>query len=215
MGKKICLILTLAAVFCLCGCAEIDENDYCVQILCIADEKEFSGVGTVIEGGYILTVAHIFPNSYEERQICVYYICDGEKYETEILFIDRANDLALLRSDDPFGITLSAKMPRQAEKLFLCRPGEQFEVTYTGMRSCDAEGKPELLMELNSYVAKGISGAPLINKSGTLTGIICARDTTYSVSYAISEETINSFLEEALEEERHVAPLSRNAVGNI
>ncbi len=207
MGKKFCLILTLVAVICACGCVTPERSDYCVRILCSADGKEFSGVGTAIEGGYILTVAHIFPNSYEERNICVYDICHDNKYETEILFIDRTNDLALLRNDDTAGVSLSEKMPRQEEKLFLCRPGERFEVTYTRMRSCDAEGKPAQLMELNSYVAKGISGAPLINKSGTLTGIICARDTTYAVSYAIGEETISSFLERALEEERCVSPL--------
>ena len=62
-------------------------------------------------------------------------------------------------------------------------------------------------MQLNSYVGKGISGAPLIDKSGTLTGIICARDREYSVSYAIEKETIKTFLEKAFDEEKVISPL--------
>lgn len=207
MGKILCLILTLAVVFCLCGCVESVNDDFCVQITCITETTEFRGVGTKIESGYILTVAHIFPETDDEKKICFLDPADGNSYETEILFIDRSQDLALLSGPETVGLTLSENMPSVNEKLYLCFPGEKLSVTYCGNRNCFAEGKPSRLMQLNSYVGKGISGAPLIDKSGTLTGIICARDREYSVSYAIEKETIKTFLEKAIDEEKVISPL--------
>jgi S1-C subfamily serine protease len=165
-------------------------------------------VGTFIDGGFILTVAH----GVAGQTLNQITTADGAVFEAAIAAIDIELDLALLNLEDVSASQLSAPL-----RLAAAKPGER--VTFVAFNEQqqfirDArikrrlkintqdiylEGKtsrPGLEVELEVNV--GNSGGPLINNSGEVVGIVWSTSRVVkNRSWATRSEAVSALLAEA------------------
>lgn len=199
MARKICPFLLIIVVLILTACLPVGSDEKSiVKILYDDGSREISGTGFILDGGYILTAAHILDGAYKSGNICSVIACDGKKYESEILYLDKLNDLALLVSPFNSGMSLSASDPKCGSRAYIWSPDGEIESKVLETNDCIAPNKPSVLIKLDAYLPKGMSGAPVTDKSGAVTGIICARSIYGDCSYAIPCTVVNEFLNEFL-----------------
>lgn len=198
MARKLCPFLLILVLFLTCSCTTTGGiNGYVVEIICDDGLNEAVGTGFLLEGGYILTAAHIFSGAHDGGAVCTVKTFNGGEYETDIICLDVDNDLALLRSKSEDGLHLAATFPDEGSRAVIVSVESEITATVTGARSCEAPDKPPLLIQLATYLPKGMSGAPVVDKKGTVTGIICARSLDGVFAYAVPVSVIREFLKNA------------------
>lgn len=140
-----------------------------------------AGTGIVLDGGYILTNAHVVEGA---TSITVTPSGDGTARTATLVASDTANDIAVLKVDDTSGLT-PAKLgdsstaqvgdPVVAIGNALALEGglsvTQGIVSATG-RSIETEnGTLQNLIQTDAAISSGNSGGPLVNAAGEVIGI--------------------------------------------
>lgn len=151
--------------------------------------------GVKINDCFVLTVAHIFDDAYERKNICTLSDKNGNLYEAEILYADFSVDLALVHMKNAdYDKKTPLAFGQSGTDLFCDSTGEIKISKNTETVNCLSENKPDRLLKLNFAVSKGESGSAVVSPDGKITGIICAADRFDEICYAVPSEKIVSFL---------------------
>jgi len=158
---------------------------------------EGSGVA-VLEPGLIATAAHVVARatSVTVRD------ADGARYKAEIVAIDEASDLALLRIEKPVApLEIAARRP--ATGAHVCVIGNAFGlglsltcgVVSAGARSGIGFNAVEDFIQTDAAVNPGASGGALVDEEGRLVGLISAiftkqSDANTGVNFAVSADLL-------------------------
>ena len=165
-------------------------------------------VGTIIEGGFILTVAHGVVGQTRNQITTV----TGSVFDALIVAIDIDLDLALLKVDDIGESQLSAPL-----RLVDAKPGERVSfVAFNDQQQFIRDARIKRRLKINTQdiylknkssrpglevelsVSVGNSGGPLINKSGDVVGIIWSTSRVVkNRSWATRSEAVAAMLVEA------------------
>ena len=166
-------------------------------------------------GFYVSATGHILTNHHVIDQCRVVRTGPGSKNSVAIVATDRHNDLALLKSS--FSPAKFATF-RTAPKV---RAGEDIMVVgypLQGLLSTDAKvtkgsvsalaglGDDSRMYQITAPVQPGNSGAPLLDKSGTVIGMVVSKlnviavakvtgDIPQNVNFAIKGELVRAFLD--------------------
>ncbi|MFM8249274.1 MAG: trypsin-like peptidase domain-containing protein, partial [Acidimicrobiaceae bacterium] len=166
-------------------------------------------VGTIIDGGFILTVAH----GVAGQNLNQITTTTGAVFEASIAAIDIDLDLALLQVDGTFQSQLSEPLRLVAAKtgervsFVAFDDNEQFtrdakikrrlKINTQDIYLKNKTSRPGLEVELEVNV--GNSGGPLINRSGEVVGIVWSTSRVVkNRSWATRSEAISALLTEAL-----------------
>ena len=165
-------------------------------------------VGTIIEGGFILTVAH----GVAGQTLNQITTANGIVFEASIAAIDIDLDLALLTVDGIRDSQLSAPL-----RLVAAKPGERVSfVAFNEQQQFIRDAKIKRRLKINTQdiylknktsrpgleveleVNVGNSGGPLINKSGEVVGIVWSTSRVVkNRSWATRSEAVTALLAEA------------------
>ncbi|MFM9002186.1 MAG: trypsin-like peptidase domain-containing protein [Acidimicrobiaceae bacterium] len=165
-------------------------------------------VGTIIDGGFILTVAH----GVAGQNLNQITTTTGAVFEASIAAIDIDLDLALLQVDGTFLSQLSEPLRLVAAKtgervsFVAFNDNEQFtrdakikrrlKINTQDIYLKNKTSRPGLEVELEVNV--GNSGGPLINRSGEVVGIVWSTSRVVkNRSWATRSEAVNALLAEA------------------
>ena len=186
--KKILSVLLCGALFWAVGClpsssSQPDLSEYLAEVECRHDCVRF-GRGVYMNGGYVFTAAHIFPDSYQVGDLCYTRRGNDRTYESTVLFVDRTNDVAVLSSPMKNGATISGDTDVNA--VFIVK-GDQAEKC-AARRRLTADGRS--LLEVDGEFQKGMSGAPVFDRSGAVIGIIVSGSTDGSHAYAVLKDRL-------------------------
>ena len=166
------------------------------------DDIPFSptGSGTCFalnEEGYIATCYHVVEGS---RRFKIRGIGNNFKkpYDATLVSVDKYNDLAILKIDDPSftGFTnipyrISDRLADVGEEIFVLgyplRPimGDEIKLTNGLISSLSGFQGKRSTYQVSATVQKGNSGGPLFDHSGNIIGIVNARLFVESASYAV------------------------------
>jgi S1-C subfamily serine protease len=145
-------------------------------------------VGTIIEGGFILTVAHGVVGQTRNQITTV----TGSVFDALIVAIDIDLDLALLKVDDIGESQLSAPL----RLVDAARIKRRLKINTQDIYLKNKSSRPGLEVELS--VSVGNSGGPLINKSGDVVGIVWSTSRVVkNRSWATRSEAVAAMLVEA------------------
>lgn len=164
------------------------------------------GSGFVVAPNYIVTNAHVIAGMRRP------YIQDVDgRHSTEIVAFDPSLDIAVLKTDRLRGKSLplsSDIVPVGSPGVVLGYPGggpftaspaaviEHF--TALGKDIYDQSSNRRDTYALKADIEPGNSGGPLIDKNGTVIGVIFARSTVYDkVGYALSSPVIERIVAQA------------------
>ena len=165
-------------------------------------------VGTIIDGGFILTVAH----GVAGQGLNQITTANGTVFEASIAAIDIDLDLALLKVDGVGDSQLSAPL-----RLVAAKPGERVSfVAFNDQQQFIRDAKIKRRLKINTQdiylknktsrpglevelsVNVGNSGGPLINKSGEVVGIVWSTSRVVkNRSWATRSEAVTALLVEA------------------
>lgn len=165
-------------------------------------------VGTIIDGGFILTVAH----GVAGQTLNQITTANGTVFEAAIAAIDIDLDLALLNVEGVTESQLSAPL-----RLVAAKPGERVSfVAFNEQQQFIRDAKIKRRLKINTQdiylknetsrpgleveleVNVGNSGGPLINKSGEVVGIVWSTSRVVkNRSWATRSEAVTALLAEA------------------
>ncbi|MFM9070050.1 MAG: serine protease [Acidimicrobiaceae bacterium] len=165
-------------------------------------------MGTIIDGGFILTVAH----GVAGQNLNQITTTTGAVFEASIAAIDIDLDLALLQVEGAVQSQLSTPLRLVAAKtgervsFVAFNDNEQFtrdakikrrlKINTQDIYLKNKTSRPGLEVELEVNV--GNSGGPLINRSGEVVGIVWSTSRVVkNRSWATRSETVNALLAEA------------------
>ena len=168
-----------------------------------------TGTGFFISNdGYIVTCYHVIEDADWKNDIYVTAVRhDYEKsYQTQVVAVDRQNDIAILKISD-FGqislpYTISNQVNRIAESIYTIGYPKIWSM---GVEPKFTDGKINALTgfqdDISSYqisapVQSGNSGSPLFNNKGEVIGIISSIHTgeTQNVNYAIKSTLLQNLI---------------------
>lgn len=151
--------------------------------------------GIKINDSFVLTVAHIFDDTNERKNICALSDSDGNSYEAEVVYADFSADLALVHMKDADYDKKTPLAFGQSKIGFFCDLTGEIKISKnTETVNCLSENKPDRLLKLNFTASKGESGSAVVSPDGKITGIICAADVFDEICYAVPSEKIVWFL---------------------
>ena len=169
---------------------------------------DWSGSGFAIGSKYVVTNYHVVENA---KSINIQGIQGSFStlYNATITAIDKSNDLAILKIDDPsfngFGAIpygIKTTVSDVGEDVFVLgypltsTMGDEIKLT-TGVVSSRTGYQGDVsLYQISAPVQPGNSGGPLFDDNGNVIGIISAKHTgAESVGYAIKASYLNNILE--------------------
>ena len=162
-------------------------------------------MGTIIDGGFILTVAHGVAGQTRNQITTV----NGEIFEATVAAIDTDLDLALLKIEFATESQLSTPL-----RLAAAKPGERVSfVAFDDQEQFIREAKIKRRLRVNTQdiylknktsrpgleveleVSVGNSGGPLINESGDVVGIVWSTSRVVkNRSWATRSEAVTALL---------------------
>jgi S1-C subfamily serine protease len=178
-----------------------------VRIVGQACGRISEGSGFVVEGGLVVTNAHVVSGvSGPEVQLQ-----DGDSIDATTVLFDPGLDVAILRPSGAVAKPLRldpSTLDRGAEGAVLGYPGGG---DLTGDRAAvrrtipavglDIYGRDEVrrsVYELQAAVGPGNSGGPFVTTAGAVAGVVFAASTTdEGVGYALTSEEVRPAIEEA------------------
>lgn len=190
--------IILLASLCLSGCVFSPETAMPEELqIKIIDEKTTTVcIGTRINDGYIISVAHIFDRQYESDFICAAIDSDDCTYKLEPVSIDRKNDLSLFHiKDASYEKTTTISLSHPQGTVYAYSDKKLKKTSFCTTVGCAVAGKPETLLKVGFSVKQGESGTALVTAEGKIAGIICANASDSDCCYAISAKVVEAFLE--------------------
>jgi S1-C subfamily serine protease len=174
---------------------------------------EGEGCGGIVEGsGFVAGNGFIITNAHVVAGISTPYVLDanGSHQATAVAF-DPNLDLAVLRVNDLAGKPLNISTNQVASNTpgavlgypgggnFTAGPATVLDEFTAVGRNIYAQGvTSRQVYEVKATIIPGNSGGPLINKDGTVIGIVFAESTTYNqVGYALTTPKVVSELQQA------------------
>lgn len=192
----------------LVGCAAPDIDELArgvVRIEALPCGKTGVGSGSVLDGGLVLTNAHIVAGSDDDVTVRTW---DGRVLGGLVVGFDAESDLALIRVDGlgDASFELEAPVEGQATRILARPDGPDLEVLDTTIvRLINATGDDiygegdvsRRAIELSVDVVPGVSGAGVINEKGRLVGVVFAESRHRAgISYAVDAREVRAFVEE-------------------
>lgn len=203
-------VLRLAVPFVLlglfgCGAPGVDELARgVVRVEALPCGRSGVGSGSVLDGGLVLTNAHIVAGSIDDVTVRTW---DDQVLPGVVVGFDGERDLAVIEVEGLGGATFEVGEPEEGEKVrILARPGgvelEVLEATVVRLINAtgdDIYGEGDVsrgAMELSVDVLPGVSGAPVINDRGQLVGVVFAESRRRAeVSYAVDAREVAAFID--------------------
>ena len=181
------------------GAYSNDENNY---------SEKWSGTGFALKDGYVLTCHHVI----EGANIINIFGINGDfvnGVKATVIGSDKSNDLALLKisgevpasfNSIPYGF--KSKIADVGEDVYVlgypltATMGEEVKLTNGIISSRTGYDGDVSLYQVSVPVQPGNSGGPLIDYSGNIIGVICAKHTeAENVSYAVKASQIRNLIE--------------------
>jgi S1-C subfamily serine protease len=179
------------------------------------------GCGGVVEGsGFVASPGTVITNAHVVAGVKKPYIADSNGQHTaHAIWFDPNLDNAILQADNlagsPLNIT-SSTVNRNTQGVVLGYPGGGpfsadaavvlDEFTAEGRNIYNSGDVERDVYELNAHVIPGNSGGPVVDKNGTVIGVVFAESTTYNnIGYALSTPQVLSVLRQAQAQNRTVS----------
>ncbi len=147
-----------------------------------------SGSGFVVsEDGYILTNYHVISHAYEGSSTATVIMHDGTRYEAEVVGVEAANDIAVLKIEatglNPVSFGDSDRMQVGDTVYPVGNPLGELEFSMsTGHVSAldryittDESGDSINMFQMDAAVNSGNSGGPVYNDKGQVVGVVTAK----------------------------------------
>lgn len=171
-------------------------------------EAEWSGTGFALKNGYIATNFHVIDGA---KSIIIKGVCGNfnKSYKASLIGVDRNNDLALLKIDDPafcgFGnipYSVLSSTSEVGENIFVLgypltsTMGDEIKLT-TGIISSKTGFQGDVaLYQISAPIQPGNSGGPLFDNNGNVIGIVSAKHKeAENVGYAIKASYLKNLIE--------------------
>lgn len=177
----------------------------------IEKSTEWSGTGFALKNGYIVTNFHVISGA---KSIIIRGVSGdfNKSYRASIIGVDKNNDLALLKIDDPtfcgFGnipYSILSTISEVGEDIFVLgypltsTMGDEIKLT-TGIISSKTGFKGDVaLYQISAPIQPGNSGGPLFNNDGNVIGIVSAKhNEAENVGYAIKASYLKNLIESTI-----------------
>lgn len=187
------------------------NRDSVYSLISVFGDQLQVGSGFIIEGGYLITNAHVIAKLTEDGKIdsissmilCKAYK-SNEKYELEFVYCDPKRDLAILKLDkENLKPVRFAKNPvRTGERIYaIGNSAGKGLCIIDGLVSNDSRvvGDNEFIV-ITANTLHGNSGGPLLNSDGELVGVVDAMSGDLGINYAIPLSALVEFLNKVKEE---------------
>lgn len=184
---------------------------YSAAVVVVATESSIGSGFAVGRRGWILTCAHNLPKSAATVRVIIASAGAPEgraEIPAEIVAMDRAQDLALLRltkdADLPtVALSLNRTPPAGSNVVVIGNPGAGraiLEKTVTaGIVSSPArEIDGSTFVQTSAQVNPGNSGGPVFDEMGNVFGMVVLKANLEGVAFAIPPDRIRAFLERVL-----------------
>lgn len=177
----------------------------------IEKSSEWSGTGFALKNGYIVTNFHVIDGA---KSIKIKGVSGdfNKSYKASIIGVDKNNDLALLKIDDPifcgFGnipYSILSTTSEVGEGVFVLgypltsTMGDEIKLT-TGIISSKTGFKGDVaLYQISAPIQPGNSGGPLFNNDGNVIGVVSAKhNEAENVGYAIKASYLKNLIESTI-----------------
>lgn len=144
----------------------------------------------------LATVAHSFDDAVELSMVDA----NGEEVTGEVIYLDQAKDLALLRLEVPAANTLELGEPEDSGAVEIATYGESAgpstrdaEIVELVQATLDGEG-PRSAIRLEAEINPGDSGAPVVDAEGLMVGMVFATVRGQERGWAVSAVEISDAL---------------------
>jgi TPR repeat protein len=172
-----------------------------------------SGTGIIVSsGGYIVTAAHVVSDSGTVKVVTV-----NGRLDAEVVKIDEANDLAVLKASGgglyplPIAASRSIRLGQQVATIgfpHIDVQGFSPKVTKGEISSENGMADDPRSWQISVPVQSGNSGGPLLDSSGNLVGVVQAKlgikaanltgDLPQNVAYAVKSAYVTAVVEQYL-----------------
>jgi S1-C subfamily serine protease len=182
---------------------------------------EGRGCGGIVEGsGFIAGEDIVMTNAHVVAGVTKPIIVDTEgEHDATVIWFDPSLDVAILRTDGLVGKPLTIKtenVPRGTASVVVGYPGgggftaspsvilDQFAAEGRDIYSKNLTNRD--LYELKADIIPGNSGGPVLDKEGTVIGLVFAESTTYDdIGYALTMNAVAKDLHQALQRNQAVS----------
>lgn len=175
-----------------------------VRIAGTACIKPLFGTAVAVADDRLLTSAHVVAGAEDDLAVIT---LDGAKFPVEVVAFDPKRDLALLAVEgaglDPLELGQPAKADDRGQVWSVSRDHTKVENRYRVKRVISARSGDiydegvvtRNALDIEADIDPGVSGAPLVDGSEQMVGIVFARSTgTEGVGYALHVDEIADFL---------------------
>lgn len=177
----------------------------------IEKPSEWSGTGFALKNGYIVTNFHVIDGA---KSIIIKGVSGdfNKSYKASPIRVDKNNDLALLKIDDPafcgFGsipYSILSTTSEVGENIFVLgypltsTMGNEIKLT-TGIISSKTGFQGDVaLYQISAPIQPGNSGGPLFDNDGNVIGIVSAKHKeAENVGYAIKASYLKNLIESSV-----------------
>ncbi len=197
MRRAALLAALLGLVLPACGADEPPDVEAAVLRVSLAScqlNVENRATAVAIGGGLALTVAH----SFDQADDVTLITADGSEWAAELVYLDRERDIALLSfasgtQGEPTVATLEVRSdddePADEARIVVHRDDATAVQSVQLLRriavTLDGEGRRNGI-ELGGVIEKGDSGAPVIDTSGRIIGLVFASSRGSETGWAIA-----------------------------
>lgn len=196
-------------------------------VLVNVEDGQFLGTGVMIDRfGLSLTAAHVVGHDGIEQMLMI--TPEGNRYDVEVLAINRRTDLALIRplkSAQHFQysrVQSSEKVFSGQDILVVGHPYSNFYTVTTGIISKVYYNiwYGGQVLDITALVNPGNSGGPIFNARGEVVGIVSAmhisgRGSPTGIGIGVSVRTIHKFLREYAKTAIPKPQIKRYRIGDL
>lgn len=187
------------------------NRDSVFSLVSVFGDQLQVGSGFVVDGGYIVTNAHVIAKLTDDNKISAISSLvlgkaykSNEKYELEFVYCDPKRDLAIMKIEKEGlkGVTFAAAPVRTGERIYaIGNSAGKGLCIIDGLVSDEqrtVNGNEFIVITANTL--HGNSGGPLLNSKGELVGVVDAVSGELGINYAIPLSDVKAFIERAKEE---------------